>query len=62
MLAPDTMGGAYIGTSEGDLGGGIKIETYLGELLEKLFLINSLNFDLRTLLRELLEMLLEQAL
>jgi hypothetical protein len=57
------MGGTYIGTSEGDLGGGgIKIETYLGELLEKLFLINSLNFDLRTLLRELLEMLLEQAL
>jgi hypothetical protein len=38
--------------------GGIKTGRYLGELLDNLFLINSLNFDLGTLLGELLEMLL----
>jgi hypothetical protein len=38
-------------------GGGIKIGRYSGELLKKVFLINSLNFDSRTLLRNLLEML-----
>jgi hypothetical protein len=39
------------------LGGDTK-RRYLGELFKKFFLINLLNFDLSTLLRELLEMLL----
>jgi hypothetical protein len=49
----------FLGRNEASLGGGgIKIGRYSGELLEKFFLINPLNFDLRTSLRELLEMLL----
>jgi hypothetical protein len=46
----------FLVRSAGDLGG-IKTGTYLGKLLAKFILINFVNFDLRTFLRELLEML-----
>jgi hypothetical protein len=59
MLAPAATGGVFspfLVRGAGDLGG-IKTGTYLGKLLEKFILINFVNFDLRTFLRELLEML-----
>jgi hypothetical protein len=53
MLVPTGIRGAqfslFLGTNKGGLGG-IKIGSYLGELLESIFLIISLNFNLRSFL------------
>jgi hypothetical protein len=38
----------------------IKISRYLGELLEKVYSINPINFDLGTILKKLLEMLIKR--
>jgi hypothetical protein len=48
---------SFLGRNEGDLGGGIKIGEYSGELLEKIFSHISLYFDSGEYSGGLLEML-----
>jgi hypothetical protein len=48
----------FLGRNEASLGGGHKNREVFRGVVREVFLINPLNFDLRTSLRELLEMLL----
>jgi hypothetical protein len=61
MLVSVAMEGAYfvsyLGRSEGDLGGHKSRDLFRRVVREAFLYINSINFDLMTLLRELLKIL-----
>jgi hypothetical protein len=61
MLVSAAMEGAYfvsyLGRSEGDLGGHKSRDLFRRAVREAFIYINSINFDLMTLLRELLKIL-----